>query len=181
MVGTRIRRNVLLNAAPALLVLVACFQRYLVASHDFSSWKGAGFGMFATIHPEAKRQLSVTLITHDGRGTRIFPDQIVERFPLRGRMRRFKAQIINMPTKKNLLALANELAKQKWVTVRRSQQEAERQLLMMQQDVFEWDMTYPARLKAIRVDLWKYEFDAKEGQFERMEPISVTVDYTELN
>ena len=50
-------------AIPVVLLAVALTQQVVVARTQLSPWKGAGFGMFATVDDPGYRHLRVELVT----------------------------------------------------------------------------------------------------------------------
>jgi len=61
-------------ALPAVAVLVALLQLFLVSTSDLSRWKGGGFGMYADPHPNSARQAWLEAESPDGTvALRLYP------------------------------------------------------------------------------------------------------------
>ncbi len=96
-----VRKKILLLCAPCLLCIVAGVQRYLAFSEDFGSWKGAGFGMFASIEAPKSRVIGVTLVQQDGQEIPwIFPPQWERR----------RRELVLWPSESRLNSFAHDLA-----------------------------------------------------------------------
>lgn len=91
--------------APAVLVIIACCQFYMVHVHGLTPWKFGGFGMFSTVDSHGARFLRIYLITSDGR----YPVEIPNS------MKTLARKVRTVPTPTNLSRLANELAQATWV------------------------------------------------------------------
>jgi hypothetical protein len=133
-------------AAPILLCLVAAVQIARVLLLAQTPWKGGGFGMFASIDRPETRFAKAYLLTDRGEMPALVPA-----LPAGLAMR-------TTPTPENLGRLADELGGYNWVRVGH-------------QWVIAWpvaaDQQDPADVvpySALRVELWRSEFDAPTGQ-----------------
>ena len=84
-----------------LLVVVAVNQMRLALTGELTSWKGGGFGMFATTDRPGTRYVHVWLIG-EGRDRPV---------PVPAAARRAELSARANPTERNLLRLAQEVAK----------------------------------------------------------------------
>jgi hypothetical protein len=175
MSSSEIKRRLLLNAAPLLLVVVACGQRYLAYAYGLTSWHGGGFGMFATIPATETRKLTVTLIAPDGSDVRIPPLLVESRIPLRGRMTRIQRETLAFPAESRLRALAEELANAEWIGVRQTIGTTSVVFPQVSTDYTgNRAETTPFPLAAVTVTVWEYDLDSAARRLVRRELISVT-------
>lgn len=89
-----------------LLVLVAAVQIYRAHAYSQSSWKGGGFGMFATADSPQARFLRCVIVGEDGKEYRV-------RLPGRLQSAAVKARIV--PTEENVRDLAEDALRLDWV------------------------------------------------------------------
>lgn len=95
----RLSQSLLYFIAPGVLVLVACVQMTLVATHHLTPWKGGGFGMFSTFDRPSTRVLRVWLVTPRGEALVIRPQFDVQ-----------EQRLLNMPNDALLSDVAAQTA-----------------------------------------------------------------------
>ena len=95
-----LKTPVFLHLAPALLLVVAGVQRYLAYAKNLNSWKGGGFGMFASIEDHRNRVLVLYFIDSEGREKRmpVHPGQRIYReytvLPTERRLKRLVRRLL---------------------------------------------------------------------------------------
>lgn len=116
------RKQKLLMFVPVLtLILVALNEPRLYHQENLTSWKGGGFGMFATIDKHSWRPvvISLTFSDRDGENKRVI--QVDIRSYLDAiendvdKLQHFE-DTQSLPTQHNLSVLASQLAEMKFVT-----------------------------------------------------------------
>jgi hypothetical protein len=103
----RLRDTFLVGFVPVLLCVVAGVQIYLVELHELSRWKGAGFGMFATVDSPSARFVRLYLVSDAGEVPVLVPGELA--------VLSQKARVL--PAEKYLSELAEALRGGTWVHV----------------------------------------------------------------
>jgi hypothetical protein len=177
-------------AVPALMSAVALTQFSLAHLHTLSPWKGAGFGMFSTVDSPGARFLRIALITPKGTIPVPLPKELA---PL-------AAQEKTWPTDSRLRQIAQRLSAGTWTpVVLRSASGEYRNLLARHQDPAVTDRPddaviffnilrmqstgdppspYGVPFSAVRVELWKAEFDSPSRQYAARKLYAITVPAT---
>jgi hypothetical protein len=101
----RLRGAVSWLIAPALLVAVASVQFQRVAQHDQSSWRGVGFGMFATFDDATNRLVAATVVLDGDAVTAHVPADLHD--DVEG--------LLVVPAAGDVQAVADELLQRRWV------------------------------------------------------------------
>ncbi len=134
--------------------------------------------MFATVPQRRLRVLTVTLVTPNDREIRILSRRFKNNSPSileeRAGLSRIIRKIITMPTEDRLKAMARDLAEAEWELVRMTRGSVERTVPMLRPEDASWGKSKEFPLKAIRVDLWEYEFDAEAVRLNLTHPLAVT-------
>ena len=97
-------KDLLIYTAPVVMILVLCNHLYLVHSHHLSNWMGGGFGMFSSSDRLQYRIVRCFLTSERG-------DRPVK---VPRSLRRFSSLAKSMPTRDNLLNLAQRLNKKSY-------------------------------------------------------------------
>lgn len=155
-------------AAPALLCAVALGQRYLAEAHELDSWKGGGFGMYASMHAKGNRFVSVTVTLGDGSQQRIGPRALEAWLPMSGRMARTREAVLMMPSESRVRNLARALAEANWVLAAGSATP------VLEMDVPPHASVEPIAPQAIRVDVWEYTFGSESRLLQLGNLVTVT-------
>jgi hypothetical protein len=167
-------KRVLLFAAPAILLIVACVQRYVASASNLTSWHGAGFGMFATLPPFETRKMSTILVTPDGKEIWVPSYQVEARIPLGGWMPQIHREILAWPSESRIGALARELAESDWVAVPQVV-DGQPKLVPQRKQDYTGDprSVAPFPLSSVRIEIWEYDLDSPGKQLVRNKLISV--------
>lgn len=125
------------NLSPLLLVLVALHQRWRIAAVGQSAWKGGGFGMFSDIH---RNHFIAVVWVADPAGTLI---------QLRVDAKGFGNRPAFVPTKKNAIQWAREIASGHWERVAdtarpRSPHSASQELILLRVSVHHVQVDFDA-------------------------------------
>lgn len=175
----RMPRSLAISLASILLIVVACRQFYLTQVHDLTPWLGGGFGMFASVDRIDHRVTRAYLLTNKGElpieiptldsGIRlqmkagIVPesDRMPGFEPL-NQLRKLEMKARAMPTEERLAATAKALAKwdgtQKLLrTSLQDEANDPAQDLMI-------DSEANSAWQGVRVEVWRFEFDASERE-----------------
>lgn len=149
--------------APGVLILVACLQLFLAQTQGLTPWKGGGFGMFSTVDSGGARFLRIYLVT----GSQAAAVQL----PASDTYTRLEADLSEFPRQRLLDQLAARLATEKWVpgdydpfgTGLAAQPKADQPVYRVAYEGEPLPETGPVALQTLRVELWRYRFDAKTG------------------
>ncbi len=175
-------------ATPALLLVIAALQFYLVGDQNLSPWKGGGFGMFSTVDSPSARLLRSYLLTPEGEVQVQVPPHLD----------RLSEQARSMPTKEHIRALAEQLAAATWVDQdydtflhRQPQRSAERsadgapaaptqtaeapRLRALGPEEAPPGTEMVADVAGVRVEIWRYSFDSDTSQLAASKDIETTL------
>jgi hypothetical protein len=149
-------RSLSLYCAPLLLALVAGVQIYRAFAYGQSSWKGGGFGMFASLDAPDSCVVRIYLSTGGGEKRVLAPEALRKA----GRLLR------TVPTQANLARFTGHLARQKWVAVRRQGRDGTRwvRYRALRRGEARPANAEPVPVAALKVELWKRTFDAPTGR-----------------
>ncbi len=151
-------RVILLIAAPALLCLTAGLQRYLAASYNLNPWRGGGFGMFADLHLQKMRVVTLTVVdaNHQGRRTAMPKELSRQEYHLR-----------LMPTQARITELNHALGQKEWVLMRINRGGKTADYPILKTELPRGEPSRPLQVQKIVVEVWQYDFDSKTQQMKR--------------
>lgn len=180
------RDTLLILFVPVLLCVVAAVQLYFVDSRALSRWKGGGFGMFTTVDSPSARFLRVYLISDTGEVPVLIPRELkklsqkVRVMPSKERM----GELTNKLREGTWVPLTMVSATQHYQDLLRAagseyqdsaddiQYQAKNsvpyidfeqiQLVRMLGEDEPFTTDKPLKIKAVRLEVWKYSFDRKE-------------------
>ena len=174
--------------APALLILVACFQMFSAYANDQSPWKGGGFGMFSTVDSPRARFLKIYLVSENG--------EVAVRPP--PRLSRLQRKVRTKPTQDNLDLLARTLGKETWVRAPfpnlfySAQTNGGQQQTDIPGASLEIDTEFLTRSKlprepefpaeflvayeSIRVELWKYHYETENSTVRAIKQFEISAE-----
>ena len=174
--------------APALLILVACFQMFSAYANDQSPWKGGGFGMFSTVDSPGARFLKIYLVSENG--------EVAVRPP--SRLSHLQQKVRTMPTQENLDLLARTLSEETWVrapfpylfysaeTNGGQQQTAipgaslEIDTEFLTRSKLPQEPEFPAEFlvayESIRVELWKYHYETESSTLRAIKQLETSAE-----
>lgn len=202
----RLRKNLFVYAAPALLCVIASGQIYVARTTLLSPWKGGGFGMFSTVDSPAARFLRIYLVTQD------------EEIPilLSSDMNARAQKMRTIPTESGLRNIADDVSRVQWVGYqmnnavdhyhdllskysaadgnlnRREQIRASNSVTETNNKVIDFGKAKivrrlemgespsphnpPITFTKVRAELWMIKFDAQASQLRATRVFEVTVD-----
>ena len=162
------RRALLLSAVPTLLCIIAARQAYLVHEHNLTSWKGGGFGMFASVPWIRNRVLAIVLLLDDGRSFEVSLGDVLGRRPTDTALQDRVRELIAYPTEERARQLARDVAEIPWEvpavqsaagTPGRGAPAAQRE---------GGSQTRFANVTGVRIEVWAYRFYTQRDRLELM-------------
>lgn len=147
---------------PVILTAVACFQMYRTRTYATTPWKGGGFGMFSTIDFPPARVQRVYLV-RDGV---VMPVALDARFEEALRLMR------NIPQPEVLQNVGRELGAFRWVYAPARYPDADavfrkrsgQGVTVLGHGEAVPDESVELPYDAVRVEVWRYRFDAEQGR-----------------
>ena len=98
---------------PLVLILVASHQVWLASTSNLSSWKGGGFGMFATVDPSSFRAVRGSFDTPEGP----IPFDVYALDDLGGAIQKTFQNARALPDQRRLRPLAELVTRSRWQVV----------------------------------------------------------------
>jgi hypothetical protein len=143
--------------APLCLCLVAGLHFARVVRLGQTPWKGGGFGMFSTVDSEAARYLRCYLVTDEGKPLPV---------DVPGFLEGFETALRVAPQSQRAEELAARLAELHWHRSESSNR--------LTGTVSPADHEPAIPFQAVRVEVWRYRFDATTRNLQAAPLLSVT-------
>lgn len=164
-IARQMARHPAMWIVPTVMTLVACTQIAISKTTLLTSWKGGGFGMFATTDQSFARHIKATGVTTGGRSVELRLRFTRDTDAVLPKARRDRVR--TFPNEGDLRWIAGRLLVNRVVTNRASQRDVYR--LPRPEDVGLPDERYTA-LRSVTLQMWQRHLDLTSLDIDAMDP-----------